>query len=281
MSQPTVSQPRSSRDWVPIIITALTGLLGTGIIVTIFNFFISSFYAPDVQVLIKPNYEQHGNNSSVLMVNHGGAAAGDVKLTVKTPKEIKKIENFSTESISLKQVNSTLLEGNMKRFVQGNGSLVNIKIIIKRIPNINYTKDYTKNITAFVTYDQGSNIGRYWLESHQYDKYIYYLIIYIAAFIAAIFSFRRLIYRRRLRRLKRRLLIITQLSEEKTIPPDTVLMELNLLRRLVNDYHTEGKLHKADYDGLGKEIKELKNSIGINMRTRYTSEGKQIITDEK
>jgi hypothetical protein len=89
------------------------------------------------------------------MVNTGGAAAKYVKLMVNTPEEITTCDNFSTEIITLGKVKPKLLEGNIQRFVQGSGSLVNISLMIKTKPNINYTKYYA----AFVTYDQGSNIG--------------------------------------------------------------------------------------------------------------------------
>ena len=74
MSQPGVSQP-AERDRVPIIITALTGLLGTGIVVSIFNSFLSYVNAPYVKVLTRSDSGKDNRNASILMLNTGGAAA--------------------------------------------------------------------------------------------------------------------------------------------------------------------------------------------------------------
>ena len=118
------------------------------------------------------------------MVNIGGTAAKHVKLTVKAPEEINGYNGFSTENMSLQKAMPRVLQGYIPRFVQGDGSLVNISLMIKATPKINYSKSYA----AFVTHDQGSNTGGYLLTYPQYTNYIILFIIYTAASVAAFFT---------------------------------------------------------------------------------------------
>jgi hypothetical protein len=212
VSQPTVSEHPEKRDWIPIMVGAIAALLGGGILASIFNSFISYVNAPNVQILIKPDGKHNGNNAWILMVNIGGAAAKHVKLLVSAPEEIIRYDNFSTENMTLEKPKPTILEGNMQRFVQGAGSFVNISLTINKAnPKINYTTNYA----AFVTYDQGSNIGGFSLKSPQYMTYIIYFIIYIAASIVGIFFLRRLIYRRRILYLQRNIYESREIQDER------------------------------------------------------------------
>jgi len=293
MSQPDILQS-GKRDWVPIIITAVTGLLGTGIIVSIFNSFISYVGAPYVQILIKSDGKDN-RNASILVVNTGGAAATHVKLMVKAPEEIIVSNNFSTDNITLQKVNPKLLEGNMQRFVQGPGSLVNISLMIKAKPNINYTKSYA----AFVTYDQGSNTGGYSLKSPQYMTYIIYFIIYVPVVIFIFYSIsrvRRFYYKRRAILLERLLeeRLIRIMDSNYDLPKEDVLAQLSRLSREAARYYYDGVLNKTDYNDFLKLDRERENlkilstnngslttpTKSVYKITRYTSEGKPI-TDEK
>jgi len=186
--------------------------------------------------------------------------------------------------MTLEKPKPTILEGNMQRFVQGAGSFVNISLTINKAnPKINYTTNYA----AFVTYDQGSNIGGFSLKSPQYMTYIIYFIIYIAASILGIFFLRRLIYRRRVLYLQR------------NIYDERLRHILPAYRMRLNWYYSAGKLHKADYELLvnileegmiASEMKEYRRPLVLNegaptksvhKMKKYTSEGKLIITDEK
>jgi hypothetical protein len=170
-------------------------------IIYLTNIALATVYAiltPYVQILIKLDSKDNGTNASILMQNTGGAAAKHVKLIDKTPEKIAMCDIFSTENITLGETGPKLLEANMQRFVQGAGSFVNISLMIKAKPSINYTKSYA----AFATYDQGSTIGGFSLKSPQYLTYIIYFIIYVPVSIFVILYLRRLIYRRTIKRLQ-------------------------------------------------------------------------------
>jgi hypothetical protein len=318
VSKPTISQQPDKRDWVPVIVGAIAALLGGGILASIFNSLISYVTAPYVQVLIKPDSKHNGSNATILMVNIGGTAAKHVKLTVKTPEEITSNDTFNTENITLQKVNPKLLQGDMKRFVQGAGSLVNISLAIKAKPNINYTQNYA----AFVTYDQGSNIGGFSFKSPQYITYIIIFIVYTISAIVCIHYIRRIPSHRRTGKLTRDLKqiisesdqILQTLREEPKltysirVKTERILDSLERFRRCLNYYYTDGKVHKEHYhelvetvDSLAKSLneqiemldKQLKNSMNANNKntittptksvhevTEDTSEGKPI-TDEK
>jgi hypothetical protein len=296
MSQPdaskptTISQQPNKRDWIPIIVGAIAALLGGGILASIFNSLISYVNAPNVQVQIKPDGKHNGNNAWFLVKNTGQLAAKHVKLTISAPEEITRNETFSTENMTLEKPRPTILEANMQRLVKGEGSFVNISLAIKAKPNINYINRYV----ASVTYDEGSNKGGPSIEYPQYTTYIIYFIIYIAASIAAIFFFRRLIYRRRYFKL------LVTLYEQTENATNKYMRDFvsNTFKMRLNRYYNAGKLHKADYESLLKlekqmeiEINRLEEEVMIGAITyptksvhkikRYTSEGKPIITDEK
>lgn len=138
LSQPTGLQQPEKRDWIPIIVGAIVALLGGGILASIFNSLISYVTAPYIQVLITPDSKHDGNKATILMVNIGGTAAKHVRLTVKAPEEIIGYNGFNTENMSLQQQKTTprVLQADIPRLVQGNGSLVNISLMIKAKPNI-------------------------------------------------------------------------------------------------------------------------------------------------
>jgi hypothetical protein len=271
VSKPTVSQQPDKRDWIPVIVGAVAVVLGGGILASIYNSFISYVTAPYVGILIKPDGKHNGNNTSILFENTGGAAAKHVKLMVKTPEEIIRYDNFSTENITLRKVTPRLLEGNMQRFVQGAGSLVNINLTIKAKPNINYTKGYA----AFVTYDQGSNTEAFPLNPPNRIYYIIVLILYIPTTILVIFFYRGFIYRMRVRKLEDMIRFRHDMFSFES---------LDASREKADYYYTDGKLRKADYDRLVKMIEERKKAIEkyrFEIQTKKdTSEGKPI-TDEK
>ena len=178
--------------------------------------------------------------------------------------------------MSLQQQKTTprVLQADIPRLVQGNGSLVNISLMIKAKPNINYTRYYT----AFVTYDQGSNTGGYLLKPPEYGYYIVLFSTYIGAFIGAIYYLRRLFYKRKVRKfwdmlehLKVYHSYVSQyyrhFSRIRSYTQRRRYLEnvLELSDRIRKRFETE--LREVDYDWLIGELNVEVNKINDELNT--------------
>lgn len=172
MEKSAVSQP-IRRDWLSIILTVIIGLVGTSVFASAYNSITTFSERPYVQILIEPDHK-NVHRASFVMSNTGGVAATHLQLVVLSPERVINYSNFSTENISLTRVNTTVLEGNVRRLVQGDGSFVEISLTIAAKPNINYTNGYR----AYATFDQGSIVGGLSLKPNPNTQYIYYIVLY-------------------------------------------------------------------------------------------------------
>jgi hypothetical protein len=241
------SRTESRRDWIPIITTAITSLLGTSIITGFLVNFVD-IGKPNVQILILPEHkDQH--KVSFKMTNNGRTAATHLRLLIKAPENIVNYYNFSTENMTLKKVKPTMLEGNMLRFVEGNGSFVNIDIIIDAKPNIDYSKTYE----AYATYDQGSRKGALSVTDNTSTFYIVLSVILIIA------NFVFIIFYRRKQRKKRVINIVNELQsdiKELSNDPDVGfrLRQLGRVKSEVDDLYKKKILDENDRNNLISNI---------------------------
>jgi hypothetical protein len=151
----TSPQPTQPTGWkhtalVPIIVTVIT-LFGGFLISSI----ASTIYKPDVSVELIPDKENI-YRVTIDLKNKGYVAAKNLKLTMESPYNITSVDIFSTENYTKEYVNnSAILEVNVPRLVQGEGSIIRINALIDSHSNITGNDHYI----VYSTYDQGSKMN--------------------------------------------------------------------------------------------------------------------------
>lgn len=130
----------------PLIAIILSGLFGGTAII---NFIISAFFTPSVNTYI---YVEPGDKHKaiVTMVNEGKAPAKNLLLTIHSPANISNYKIFSTENYSKLNYPSAL-QVFVPRFVHGEGSLINVDLMVDPKANIS-----SSEYTVYSTHDQGS-----------------------------------------------------------------------------------------------------------------------------
>src|SRR6478609_11603949 len=89
------------RDWAPIIVTTVVGILGSSIVASLSSSFLSEFGKPNVQVLIIPNKHDQHKVSFEITNPDGKTAATRLKLLLRTPENITHYSNVSSENMSI------------------------------------------------------------------------------------------------------------------------------------------------------------------------------------
>jgi hypothetical protein len=127
-----------ARDWVAISIAVGGIVLGTGLFGPPIISFISQ---PNVQIIGPKLLDDRGYKALFTMYNFGVTAAKHLKLTIKTPLKINTIySNFSTENMSLKKNNDTLV-GLLPRFAR-NGDNTLLDEWLERFRDIDAINKY-------------------------------------------------------------------------------------------------------------------------------------------
>jgi len=193
---------------------------------------------------MKPN-EEDGRKASFLLSNAGGSAATHLKFLLKTPQKILRLTNLSSENATLTNPNDTILEANLKRFVQGEGSFVSI--------NITMTAP-SKNYHAFATFDQGSTTGTFSLQP-RFPKELLILIVAVPVYgVLVYFYIYKYAYKRWRQRREAQQRDLREVFERyiKSIGkmPDAKMRSkaASSLRRDLEQFFYKGRLDKATYE---------------------------------
>ncbi len=142
-------------DWKAFLIQAVTSVIASGLILSGFNIFYNDFYS-------KPNIEVKSMVDANLVTsnitNSGRVPANHLNLLVQTPSDITNDNDktnykvFATDNVNYKKIGSRILNISMPRFVQGDGSLIEVTTRLGEKPDLNKFPKYT----IFATFDEGS-----------------------------------------------------------------------------------------------------------------------------
>jgi len=142
-------------DWknvvVPIITTIIVVFFGG---TAVFSFIVNAFLTPDVNVnLSKSPNDKYSAYISV--TNLGRVSAKQMTLTIDNPAKILNHTIFSTEEYSenknYSNTHPKILKIFIPRFVQGEGSVINVNLKVDPTVNID-----SGQYVVYTTYDQGS-----------------------------------------------------------------------------------------------------------------------------
>lgn len=142
MSSDTKKGQGSLLYWIiPILVTLIIGILQ-------FLPPIASFPTMSIKLQVSP---ADNHISNLQLKNYGNIPATNVLLTLNLPSEIITYKVFTTETHSISQNKSNILQIFFPRFSNGDGSVLSIDTIIGKETNIS-----NKNYIAYVTHDKGS-----------------------------------------------------------------------------------------------------------------------------
>jgi hypothetical protein len=136
-------------DWKNIVVPIIAGLIVASS--SYVGFLISAIAKPTINIDIRLANE---NEATISIRNVGWSPAKNLKLTVEYPFNIIDQSIFSTENYT-KSNSSKLLEMNIPRFAQGDGSFLRIRTGSQNTSAITEDDQYV----VYGTYDQGSNMN--------------------------------------------------------------------------------------------------------------------------
>lgn len=139
-------------DWknigLSVAITVVATAFG-GVITVAVALLPTLWIVPNISVGLIPDKE----NLHKVSIDLKNTPATNTKFTIESPHNVTRFDIFSTENFT-KENSSRLLEINLPRFAQGEGSIVKINALMDLHSNITNNDRYT----VYSTYNQGSKM---------------------------------------------------------------------------------------------------------------------------
>jgi hypothetical protein len=254
--------------WTSTGITIISAVLSSSLVLSGLGFIYAQIYSkPDVQIKIIAN-DIDKRMSLIKVTNNGRMPATNLTLKVISPASIINYTTFSSNLRTItNKLNSNLLEIYTPKFVEGEGSLIKVVMLINATPITNYL-DYI----AYATYDQGSVIAiplQPLLIEESINSFMKVwslpLILIIIGLDTAILIFIVIPYRKKSREkyLNKYKKIINATYKALSTDKILCLKQLEEIEVKIKILFRKRKINDSQYEVLKDEILESKRNIGV------------------